>query len=283
MRPNASDVDHRVKDTRFLANDIPVAGGGHYSHNFATCSGDVLGSTRSSSMYAYAPGSKDCYPAIHTDSTPRVEGFGPSAMHQVPVGILPAQWDVDARAKLSSFTNMCLNTGLYSNYHGMGPLHRPLHSSSDSTTFSFSGVAGPPPLPNTPGRDRRLPIPTARSSTLFHPAAIEPSATKSTCDASTLADVATAATDSRRFDKPGLSAVGNGGSHGYVSDKSAYEAAANHSSHHHLPWPCFYDALRFQSPIALGHSGGQSVVLGSGSASHSAHAEDKQEAAASRS
>jgi hypothetical protein len=92
--------------------------------------------------------------------------------------------------------------------------HRSAPSASlpeDSTNFSYSGIAEP--SSNTPGPDTRLPIPT-----LPHPTTtwIESSATLPICDASTLAGVATAATDAGGFDKPGLSAVRYGDNHAYV-------------------------------------------------------------------
>lgn len=225
-----------------------MEGGSPYSDNLQTCS--------SSFGQGY-------HPAMHTNT-----------MAQAPVGVLsPTQWGGQTQEK-PLLSSVYLNTESYSNYHSTGLLYRPPYLNSDSTNFSFSGIAEP--SSNKPGPDRRLPIPT-----LPHPATtwIGLSATP-ICNASILADMAAAATDAGGFDKPDFSAVGYRGSHAYVSDKSGHEAAAvyQHSLPHPLRWDHFHDAVGLPSP----DSGGQSVAWGSGSAGHAAHVEDRQEGVTSR-
>ncbi|KAL2132542.1 hypothetical protein VTI74DRAFT_3653 [Chaetomium olivicolor] len=209
-----ANFDYNVGDARAIANRTPAKRGIPYRHNLPTWSDDVFGSIRSSSVHAYAPESKGSYPAIHTYSMPYSEGFGPTVMHQAPVGMLPTHWGVEARVKPSSLSSMYLR-GSYSNHHGTG-LHRPLYSSSDSANFSFS---------DSPGPDLPLPNPLARSFALPHPAALKSSATASTTPASILSNVATVAIDGGGFYRPGnlyASAASSGlSSHPSASSSSA--------------------------------------------------------------
>lgn len=178
-------------------------------------SSDVLGSFRGGgSTYPYTPASKAYYPAMHAYSTAYNDEFefglgvsSPAVMNPEPAGMLPGHWSSGARAKPPSFSSMYLDTeGSYSGYSGTSLLQRPTHSvNSDSTNFSFSSVAASLPLSGTPGPDRLLPNPTARSSTLPYPAAIKPTAPASSPTTSTLADVATAASYAGGFGTPGLS------------------------------------------------------------------------------
>ncbi|SPQ20784.1 604209c1-e117-43f5-bd0c-95c8b4518ad5 [Thermothielavioides terrestris] len=364
IRPDASDFGYSVGDARVYASRTPVGGGIPYSHDSSLPtlgSNDVLGSFRSSSAYAYTPATKAYYPAMHAYGTPYPDEFefglgvsSPSVMHQEPVGMLPGQWSSGAgtrpAAKPSSFSSIYLDTdGPYSSYHGAGLLHRPPHSvSADSPNFSFSGVAASLPMSSTPGPERLLPNPAARSSSLPYPATLKSSASSTTSAASTLADVATAASYAGGFNTPGLpyssttssslsshhssssrsnsdtysahdgifseqernsiqsqgpgfemssytasprrSSLNGGGaggpaagsgssSHTYVPGESASAAAAHH---HHLPGPYMDDAAAPSGLDLMAHRRGQAADSGSGSASHAAHAEDRQVAVASR-
>jgi len=170
-------------------------------------SSEVLGSYRGGgSAYAYTPASKAYYPAMHAYSSGYSDEFefglgvpSPAVMNSEPSGMLPGQWS-GARAKPPPFSSIYLDT-----YSGL--IQRPSHSvNSDSTNFSFSGVAASLPLSGTPGPDRLLPNPHAagRSSTLPYPTTAKPTASSSSTP-STLADVATAASYTGGFGTPGLS------------------------------------------------------------------------------
>jgi hypothetical protein len=229
MRPEATDFGYSVGDARIYASRTPVGGGMPYGHEVPTLGSsgaDVLGSYRGggSATYAYTPASKAYYPAMHAYGTPYADEFefglgvaSPSVLHQEPVGMMPGQWGPSGAAaatrasKAPSFSSMYMDAeGPYGGYGGAGMLHRPPHSvSSDSPSFSFSGVAASLPLSSTPGPDRLLPNPAGRASTLPYPTgALKPSSS-STSAASTLADVATAAASyaAGGFDttSPGLS------------------------------------------------------------------------------
>lgn len=178
-------------------------------------SSDVLGSYRGGSSCHYTPASKAYYPAMHAYGTPYPDDFeyglgvpSPQVMSPESVGILPAQWGTGTRAKPHTFSSMySMDTeGHYSSYNSTSLLHRPPNPvHSDSPNFSFSGVAASLPLTSTPGPDRLLPNPAGRSSTLHYPGAVKSSAPTSTSTATTLADVATAASYAGGFDTPGLS------------------------------------------------------------------------------
>lgn len=199
------------------ANRTPVGGGLPYTQELPTLgSSDVLGSYRGGgSTYQYTPASKAYYPAMHAYGPQYGEEFelslgvaSPHGMNPEPVGMLPGQWSSGARSKPPSFSSMYLENAETSSYGGYSSgaslLHRPSHPvTSDSPSFSFSGVAASLPLSGTPGPDRLLPNPAGRTSTLPHPAATKPSASGPPPATSTiLADVATAASYAGGFDTP---------------------------------------------------------------------------------
>ncbi len=199
------------------ANRTPVGGGLSYAQELPTLgSSDVLGSYRGgSSTYQYTPASKAYYPAMHAYGPQYGEEFefglgvaSPPVMNQEPVSMLPGQWSSGTRSKPPSFSSMYLENAEGHSYGGYSSgasmLHRPSHpGTSESPSFSFSGVAASLPLSGTPGPDRLLPNPAGRPSTLPYPAATKPSASGPPSATSTsLADVATAATYAGGFDTP---------------------------------------------------------------------------------
>jgi hypothetical protein len=217
LRHENGDFVYSVGDARAYASRTPVSHGLPYPHDLPTLnSGDSLGSYRGpGSGYPYAPATKAYYPAMHAYGAPYSEDFefglgvaSPPVMNPETVGMMPGQWSSGGpRTKAPSFGSMYMESeGAYGGYGGSGLLHRSSHSvASDSPNFSFSGVAASLPLSSTPGPDRILPNPAGRSSTLPYPGPVKPAAPASSLAASTLADVATAATYAGGFETNGLS------------------------------------------------------------------------------
>ncbi|KAK3904127.1 hypothetical protein C8A05DRAFT_42745 [Staphylotrichum tortipilum] len=219
LRHEQGDFGYSLGDARMYASRTPVGGGLPYTQELPTLgSSDVLGSYRGSgSAYQYTPASKAYYPAMHAYGPQYGEDFefglgvappGPPVINQEPVNMLPGQWSSGPRSKPPSFSSMYLDNAETSSYGGYSSggslLHRPSHPvTSDSPSFSFSGVAASLPLSGTPGPDRLLPNPAGRSSTLPYPAATKPSASgPPSATSTTLADVATAASYAGGFDTP---------------------------------------------------------------------------------
>ncbi|KAH6838380.1 hypothetical protein B0I37DRAFT_316965 [Chaetomium sp. MPI-CAGE-AT-0009] len=217
LRHENGDFVYSVGDARAYASRTPVNHGLPYPHDLPTLSsGDAMSSYRGpGSGYPYTPATKAYYPSMHAYGAPYPDDFefglgvpSPPVMNPESVGMIPGQWSSGGpRAKAPSFGSMYMESeGAYGGYGGSSLLHRTSHSvASDSPNFSFSGVAASLPLSSTPGPDRLLPNPTGRSSTLPYPGPIKPSVPTSTLAASTLADVATAASYAGGFETNGLS------------------------------------------------------------------------------
>ncbi|GAB1315292.1 hypothetical protein MFIFM68171_05502 [Madurella fahalii] len=230
MRNEPGDFNYNVGDARLYATRTPAGTGLQYAHDLPTLgSNDVLASYRGESTYSYTPATKAYYPGMPAYGAPYGDEFEfPIAVPQPvlghePVGMLPGQWSSGARAKPPSFGGMYMDTdGSYSAYSSPSLVHRAPHTAgSDTTNFSFSGVAASLPLPSAPASDRLLPNPTARSSTLPYPASVKAPTTPPASAANTLADVATAATYASGFDTPGLP---------YTSQSTSSSLASQHSS-----------------------------------------------------
>ncbi|KAH6641924.1 hypothetical protein F5144DRAFT_483935 [Chaetomium tenue] len=217
LRHENGEFVYSVGDARAYASRTPVTHGLPYPHDLPGLnSGDGLGSYRGpGSGYPYTPATKAYYPAMHAYGAPYPDDFefglgvaSPPVMHPESVGMMPGHWSSGGpRAKAPVFGSMYMESeGTYGGYGGSGLLHRPSHSAaSDSPNFSFSGVAASLPLSSTPGPDRLLPNPAGRSSTLPYPGPIKPPPPTSSLAASTLADVATAASYAGGFETNGLS------------------------------------------------------------------------------
>lgn len=180
-------------------------------------SNDVMGAYRSGATYAYTGPSRAYYPAMHAYGTPSYTDefeFGlavptsQSVLNPEPVAMLPGQWGSGPRAKGPSFSSMYMDADTsYSGYSGAGLVQRSgSTATSDSPSFSFSGVAASLSMSSapTPSTDRLLPNPTGRSPTLPYPTGVKPATPPSAPGASTLADVATAASYAGGFETHGL-------------------------------------------------------------------------------
>ncbi|KAL2167374.1 hypothetical protein VTG60DRAFT_1363 [Thermothelomyces hinnuleus] len=233
LRHDSADFVYSVGDARMYANRTPVTHGVPYPSDVpALGSGDVLGSSyRGGSTYPYTPATKAYYPAMHAYGTPYPDDFdlalgvsSPPVMHPEPVGMMSGPWSSSTRPKPQPFGSMYLDSpegAAFGGYGGAGLLHRLSHSaSSDSPNFSFSGVATSLPLSTTPGPDRLLPNPAARSSTLPHPGPAKPSTPASASTTTTLVDVATAASYAGGFPTPGLPFCSSGSMSSQLSSSS---------------------------------------------------------------
>ncbi|KXX73965.1 hypothetical protein MMYC01_209688 [Madurella mycetomatis] len=230
MRDEPGDFNYNIGDARLYASRTPAGTGLQYTHDLPTLgSSDVLGSYRGGSTYPYTPATKAYYPAMPAYGAPYADEFEfsiavsqPVLGHE-PVGMLPGQWNSGARAKPPSFSGMYMDTdGSYSAYSSPSLVPRASHTTgSDSSNFSFSGVAASLPLPSAPASDRLLPNPTARSSTLPYPASAKAPPTPPTSTTSTLVDVAATVAYTSGFDTPGLP---------YSSQSTTSSLASQHSS-----------------------------------------------------
>ncbi|KAL2173690.1 uncharacterized protein P884DRAFT_280836 [Thermothelomyces heterothallicus CBS 202.75] len=233
LRHDSADFVYSVGDARVYANRTPVTHGVPYPSDVpALGSGDVLASSyRGGSTYPYTAATKAYYPATHAYGTPYPDdfdfGLGVSSspvMHPETVGMMSGPWGSSTRPKPQPFGSIYLDSpegAAFGGYGGAGLLHRPSPSaSSDSPSFSFSGVATPLPLSTTPGPDRMLPNPAARSSTLPHPGPAKPSTPASASTTTTLVDVATAASYAGGFPTPGLPFCSSGSMSSQLSSSS---------------------------------------------------------------
>ncbi|KAL2158305.1 hypothetical protein VTH06DRAFT_4626 [Thermothelomyces fergusii] len=230
LRHDSAEFVYSVGDARVYANRTPVSHGIPYSNDVpALGSADVLGpSYRGGPAYPFnTPATKPYYPAMHAYGTAYPDEFdfglgvsSPPVMHPEPVGMMSGPWGSAARPKPQPFGSMYLDPpegGTFGGYGGAGGLlpRQSSHSaSSDSPSFSFSGVATSLPLSATPGPDRLLPNPAARSSA-------KPSTpTSASSTTATLVDVATAASYVGGFPTQGLPFCSSGSMSSQLSSSS---------------------------------------------------------------
>ncbi|KAK3312497.1 hypothetical protein B0H66DRAFT_399853 [Apodospora peruviana] len=174
LRVEPGDFAYSVGDARIYANRAPMAPGMSYGQDLPNLSlNDVAASYRGGSTFPYTA-SKSYYPASCPPyGTPYTDEFGYSLGSpqtilnhvQDQVTMMPGHWS--SRSKQSTDTaygNMLLASDPSSyGYGGTSLVHRPAVN-TDSTNFSFSGVAAS--LPSTSSSERLIPVLAAHSSTL---------------------------------------------------------------------------------------------------------------------
>ncbi|KAK3326892.1 hypothetical protein B0H66DRAFT_472031 [Apodospora peruviana] len=231
LRVEPGDFAYSVGDARIYANRAQMASGMSYGQDLPNLSSsDVVASYRGqgstfpyTASKSYYPASCPSYGTPYTDEFDYSLGSPQTILNHVQdqVTMMPGHWS--SRSKQSTadtaYGNMLLASDPSSyGYGGTSLVHRPAVN-TDSTNFSFSGVAASLPS-TTSSSERLLPIPAARSSTLPYPGPVKATApVTGPASGTTLADVAAAASYAAGagFDTTGLpytsSAAGTLASH----------------------------------------------------------------------